>query len=93
MSPLYTLLKDHLYALWRRVEGETGYLPLLRPVTPYAGPELLSPLTAIAALIGLAVATGVAIASLGALLVSLLVFHLLLTEVLGITVEIKPFAV
>jgi hypothetical protein len=93
VSPLYTLLKDHLYALWRRVEEETGYLPLLRPVTPYAGPELLSPLTAIAALIGLAVATGVAIASLGALLVSLLIFHFLLTEVLGITVEIKPFAV
>jgi hypothetical protein len=93
VSPLYTLLKDHLYALWRRVEEETGYLPLLRPVTPYAGPELLSPLTAIGVLIGLAVAAGVAIASLGALLVSLLVFHFLLTEVLGITVEIKPFAV
>jgi hypothetical protein len=93
VSPLYTLLKEHLYALWRRVEEETGYQPLLRPVTPYAGPELLSPLTGIGVLIGLAVAAGVAIASLAALLVSLLVFHFLLTEVLGITVEIKPFAV
>jgi len=90
---LYTVLTDRLGWLWRRVRQEADVLPLLRPVTPYAGPELLSPLAAIGVLIALAATTGIALASLGVLLLSLLVLHFLVSEVLGITVEIKPVSV
>jgi hypothetical protein len=90
VSSLYTWLTDRLRWLWQRMGEEVEYLPLLRPVAPYAGPDALSPLVAIGALIALAMTTGIAIASLGALLLSLLVLHFLVTEVLGITVEIKP---
>lgn len=94
MNSLFTLLKDQLLEIWKqiRAEGaETGYLPLLRPVAPYAGPPVLSPLSMLGVLLGLMVTSGLAIAALGVLVVALLALYLLLSEVLGITIEVKPF--
>jgi len=94
MNSLFALLKDQFLEIWKQVRAEgadSGYLPLLRPVAPYAGPPLLSPLTVLGVLLGLIVTSGVAVAALGVLLFALLALYLLLSEVLGITIEVKPF--
>jgi hypothetical protein len=87
-------LGENLRALWRQIREETateGLLPLLRPVPPFGGPAALSPLTSLAALLGLAALSGIALGALGVLLVAAIGIHLLLTEVLGITIEVRPF--
>ena len=48
MNTLFALLRDQLLEVWKQVRAEgaeSGVLPLLRPVAPYTGPPLLSPLT------------------------------------------------
>ncbi len=92
MNPLFAKLRGQAYALWQSVPfGEaSSYLPLLRPVAPFDNAPLVSPLTALGALLALASASGVALAAFGVLLLALLVIHLVLTQVLGITIEIRP---
>jgi hypothetical protein len=92
MNWLYETLRDRAYAIWQSAPfGEAAsYLPLLRPVAPFDTAPLVSPLTALGALVALASASGVALAAFGLLLLALLVIHLVLTEVLGITIEIRP---
>ena len=93
MKSLFTFLADQIAELWKQIreEGaEIGFLPLLRPVAPYNPPELLSPVALLGVLLGLVITSGLAIASLGVLLVALLALYMLLTEVLGITIEIRP---
>lgn len=93
MKSLFTLLADQIAELWKQVQEEStemGFLPLLRPVAPYDPPALLSPLAMLGVLLGLVVTSGLAIASLGMLLLALLGLYLLLTEVLGITIELRP---
>lgn len=93
MNSLFTLLKDRLDDLWtelRQASGRAEYLPLLRPVAPYAGPDVISPLTTLGVLLALVVTSGVAVAALGLLLFALLMLYFLLTQVLGISIEIKP---
>jgi hypothetical protein len=75
---------------WESFTEASSYLPLLRPVAPFDGSPLVSPLTMLGAAIALAWASGVALAALGVLLVALLVIHLVVTEVLGITIELRP---
>jgi hypothetical protein len=53
-------------------------------------PGWMAPGLAIGALLALAVAAGVALASLGVLLTALLVAHLLLDRVFGVTVALTP---
>jgi hypothetical protein len=53
-------------------------------------PSWLAPATALAALLGLALATGVAFASIGTLLTALLAAHLLLENVFGVSVTLTP---
>lgn len=93
MISLFTILKDRVYQLWRLI-GERGdlenVLPLLRPVSPYAGPEMLSPVTLVGVMIALIVTSGIAIAALGVLLLALLVLYVVFTEVLGLSIELKP---
>jgi hypothetical protein len=91
---LAEMLGANLRALWRQIREETaaeGLLPLLRPMPPFGGPDALSPLTSLAALLGLAALSGIALGALGVLLVAAIGIHLLLTEVLGITIEVRPF--
>jgi hypothetical protein len=93
MNSLFTTLREQLWGLWQRVrEGgdEEAYLPLLRPVAPYAGPEALSPVILIGVLLGVALSSGVALAALAVLLAALAVLHFLFTEVLGLTIEVNP---
>lgn len=93
MSSLFSFLSGQIASLWKQLReegGELGVLPLLQPISPYAGPPLLTPLSAVGVLLGLVVASGVAVAALGVLLVALLALYFLVTEVLGITIEVKP---
>ncbi len=91
MNWLYTTVRDRAYALWQSAPfGEaTSYLPLLRPVAPFDAASA-SPLVMLGALLALASASGVALAAFGVLLLAALVIHLVLTEVLGITIEFRP---
>jgi len=58
------------------------------PVTDAS--SLVAPLLAIASVLMLAVLTGIAIGSLGTLIVALMILYLLLTEVFGVTIDINP---
>ena len=92
MSEWFTAIRDRLGGLWpwASFADASSYLPLLRPVAPFDGSAVVSPLTMLGAVIALASASGVALAALGVLLLALLVIHLILTEVLGITIELRP---
>ena len=90
MNWLFAKLRDQAYTLWQSAPEAASYLPLLRPVAPFDTAPLVSPLTALGALLALASASGVALAAFGVLLLALLVIHLVLTDLLGITIEIRP---
>jgi hypothetical protein len=77
-------------ALGAEVRGE-GVLALLRPVAPFNRPNFLAPAMTVGALLAFLVLSGVAVASLGALLTALLALYLLLVQVFGVTVELHPF--
>ena len=53
-------------------------------------PAWMAPALALAAILGLALAAGVALASLGGLLTALLVAYLLLDRVFGVSVALVP---
>ena len=94
MSSLFTTIRERAYDIWQSATAAdpASYLPLLRPVAPFDAPRALSPLTMLGVLLALASASGVALAAFGVLLLALLVIHLIFTEVLGITIEIRqPF--
>ena len=96
MSSLFTILGEQVQAFWAQLRAEAGsegLLPLLRPIPPYDGSPMLSPVTTLATLIGLAVLSGVALGAFGLLFAASLAIYLILTEVLGITIEVRPFRV
>jgi hypothetical protein len=74
----------------KEVRGE-GMLALLRPVAPFNRPQFLAPAITVGALLSFLVLSGVAVASLGALLTALLALYLLLVQVFGVSVEMHPF--
>ena len=76
-------------AFGAEVRGE-GLLALLRPVAPFNRPNFLAPAMTVGALLAFLVLSGVAVASLGALLTALLALYLLLVQVFGVTVELHP---
>lgn len=93
MNPLFDLLRGQLYPLWKQLwdGGEpANVLPLLRPVAPYAGSGLLSPISMLGVLFALVISSGVALAAFGTLVLALLALYLLFTEVLGLSIEVKP---
>lgn len=61
---------------------------LSRPVDPFDRPDFLAPLIGIAGLVVGLLLCGIAIASLGSLVASLMALGLLLTRVFGISVEV-----
>jgi len=76
----------------REARGQ-GVLGLLRPVAPFNRPNFLAPAITIGALLSFLIVSGVAVASLGALLTALLALYLLLVEVFGVTIELHPLGV
>jgi hypothetical protein len=76
-------------AFGAEVRGE-GLLALLRPVAPFNRPNFLAPAVTVGALLLFLLLSGVAVASLGALLTALLALYLLLVQVFGVTVEVHP---
>ena len=79
-------------ALGAEMRGE-GVFAFLRPVAPFNRPNFLAPAMTVGALLAFLVLSGVAVASLGALLTALLALYLLLVQVFGVTVELHPFGV
>ncbi len=93
MISWFGLLRDQAQDLWKRFweEGEAArLLPMLRPIGPFAGPRALSPFSALGVLLALVVTSGVALGAFAVLLVASLVLHFLLSEVLGLEIELRP---
>jgi hypothetical protein len=63
-------------------------LALWGPVTGASG--LVASFVALASVLALALLTGLAVGSLAVLIVALLALHVLLTEVLGVRIEVLP---
>ena len=59
-----------------------------RPVEPFNRSDWVAAIVAVAGIVLAAVLTGIALASLGALLVSLLALGLLMTRVFGLSIEL-----
>lgn len=81
MNDLVRLLSD-VAAVWDAVRRFTAFW---RPDVNL--PQWLAPATALAALLGLALATGIAFASIASLLTALLTAHFLLENVFGVSVS------
>ena len=75
--------------LGREARGQ-GFLGLLRPVAPFNRPNFLAPAITVGALLSFLILSGVAVASLGALLTALLALYLLLVDVFGVSIELHP---
>ncbi len=69
-------------------EGLQGLVRLARPIAPFNQPELAAPLVGLAGALLSLVLAGVAVSSLGTLLVALLALAFLLTRVYGVSLEI-----
>lgn len=95
MNSLFSTLHDGLQNIWRRVrfENAPSALALLRPIAPFSGPDLMAPVVAFGVLVTMTAVCGIALASLVVLVLSLLVLHLICTEILGIRIEVQapPF--
>ena len=70
---------------------QQGLLSLFRPVAPFNRPEFLAPAVTIGALLTFLMLSGVAVAALAALLTALLAVYILLVQVFGVTIELRPF--
>jgi hypothetical protein len=76
-------LRDELGARWRDVQRLAALW-----VPAVAVPRWIAPGVAIGALLGLVIAAGVALASLGSLITALLVAYLLLERVFGLSIAL-----
>jgi hypothetical protein len=87
-------LSGQLWSVFGAFGGETrggNLLAMLRPVAPFNRPALLAPVMTIGALLTFLMLSGVALASMGALLIALLALYVLLVQVFGVSIEIHPF--
>lgn len=76
-------------AVWDEINAN-GVMPLLQPVAPFDKPDFLAPAVAIGGLLGLVIASGLAVTALGGLLLSLLAAYVLLVDVFGFSLELAP---
>lgn len=85
MNPtdLLTLLERLRYG-WN---GAQQFVAIWAPVA--AAPDLIAPFLAIASVLAVALLSGVAIAALSTLIIALAALHVLLTQVLGLSIEIN----
>ena len=87
------MITEVLGALWREITRRPwATLPRVVGFSfPFGAlPAWMAPALALGALLALAVAAGIALASLGSLLAALLIAHLLLERVFGISVALAP---
>ncbi len=87
------MITEMLSAVWREFRRRPwAHLPRVVGFSfPFSAlPGWMAPALALGALLALAVAAGIALASLGSLLTALLIAHLLLERVFGITVALAP---
>ena len=87
-------LSGQLWGVFGALGGEArsgNLLSMLRPVAPFNRPALLAPVMTIGALLTFLMLSGVALASMGALLIALLALYVLLVQVFGVSIEIHPF--
>lgn len=93
---------DGMSRLWERFraqlpddllsrEAATELVRLTRPVEPFNYFDLAAPIIGLAGLVTGLLLVGVALASLGTLLASMLALGFLLTEVYGVSVEVDDF--
>jgi hypothetical protein len=90
MDEMTQQLRAMAGAVWNEIDVN-GLMPLIQPVAPFDRPGFLTPAIAIGGLLGLLIASGVALAAAGGLLLSLLAVYLLLVDVFGFSVELRPF--
>jgi hypothetical protein len=76
-------------AVWEEI-NTNGLMPLLYPVAPFDKPSFLAPAVAIGGLLGLVISSGLALTALGGLLLSLLAAYVLLVDVFGFSLEMRP---
>lgn len=97
----WTSLLEELRRTWESLcetlvsarEAPVGWKEIVqlgRPVEPFDGPGLLGSVVGLAGVVAGFLLLGVALSSLGALLVSLLALGFLLHRVFGISIEIEP---
>lgn len=85
MDVFSTNLWGELVEQWVALRRVVGF------AAPFVGvPGWMAPALALGAVLALALAAGIALASLGALITALLVAHLLLDRVFGVTVALAP---
>jgi hypothetical protein len=77
--------------LWGEVR-ERGVMPFLQPIAPYNSPGILAPAVAIGGLLAMVLLSGLALATAGGLVLSLIGIYLLLVEVFGVSIELHPMA-
>jgi hypothetical protein len=75
--------------VWDEINAN-GVMPLLQPVPPFDKPGFLAPAVALGGLLGLVIASGLAVTALGGLLLSLLAAYVLLVDVFGFSLELAP---
>jgi len=90
MDDMNQQLRAMAGAVWNEI-SVNGLMPLIQPVAPFDRPGFLAPAIAIGGLLGLLIASGLAITAAGGLLLSLLAVYVLLVDVFGFSVELRPF--
>jgi hypothetical protein len=81
-TDLFTLIERARYG-W---SGAQQFFAFWSPIMPI--PDLITPFFAIASVISVALLAGVAIGALSTLLIALAALHLIITQVLGLSIEI-----
>lgn len=96
----FEALANQVTELWQQIranlppgvfsrEGASEIVRLAQPVEPFNYFDFLAPVVGLAGLLLGLILAGVAVASLGTLLASLLGLGFLLTEVYGVTLEVE----
>lgn len=82
MTDFLSLWRDALFQ-WRDLRERVGFWQ-----PPAAFPGWMAPAAALVGVIALALAAGIALASIAALLTALLIAHLVLTQLFGVSVAV-----
>lgn len=92
MSDLFSTFAERLSAAWAALGAEVErILPWLRPVGPFGGGMFAGPVGSVAMVAVLGALVAVALGAALVLLFALAALGFVLTEVLGISIEVEPF--
>ena len=84
---MFTQLQQFIDTTLSGIATAQRFMAFWGPVTDVSG--LMAPLLAIASVLMLALLTGIAVGSLGTLILTLMILYLLLTEVFGVSFDIN----